>query len=60
MRTYEQRCSELKTYENNMGFFNAQSKSGSSIVKEMERKIAKLRDEIVLLEQKIKLIDEKI
>ncbi len=60
VRTYEQRCSELKTYENNMGFFNAQSKSGSSIVKEMERKIAKLRDEIVLLEQKIKLIDEKI
>lgn len=60
VRTYEQRCSELKTYENNLGFFNAQSKSGNSIVKEMERKIAKLRDEIALLEQKIKLIDEKI
>ncbi|MBP5687491.1 MAG: DUF349 domain-containing protein [Muribaculaceae bacterium] len=60
VRVYEQKCSELKTYENNMGFFNATSKSGNSIVKEMERKIANLKDEIALLEQKIKIIDEKI
>ena len=60
VRTYEQKCNELKTYENNMGFFNATSKSGNSIVKEMERKISNLKDEIALLEQKIKIIDEKI
>lgn len=60
VRTYEQKCSELKTYENNMGFFNARSQSGNTIVKEMERKIANLKDEIALLEQKIKIIDEKI
>ncbi len=60
VRTYEQKCNELKTYENNMGFFNATSKSGNTIVKEMERKIANLKDEIALLEQKIKIIDEKI
>ena len=60
VRAYEQKCSELKTYENNMGFFNATSKSGNSIVKEMERKIANLKDEIALLEQKIKIIDEKL
>ena len=51
---------ELKTYENNLGFFNAQSKSGNSLVKEMERKIANIKEEIAMLEQKIKLIDEKI
>jgi hypothetical protein len=60
VRTYEQKCSELKTYENNMGFFTATSKTGSSLVKEMERRIAKIKEEIALLEQKIKLIDEKI
>ena len=58
MRTYEQRCAELKTYENNMGFFNSKSKAGDSLVKEMERKIESLKNEISLLEQKIKIIDE--
>ena len=60
VRTYEQKCNELKTYENNLGFFNAQSKTGSSIVKEMERKISRLKEDIALLEQKIKLVDDKI
>lgn len=60
VRAYEMKSQELKTYENNLGFFNAQSKSGNSLVKEMERKIANIKDEIAMLEQKIKLIDEKI
>ncbi len=59
VRAFEQKCSELKTYENNMGFFNAQSKSGNSLLREMERRIQHIKDEIALLEQKIKLIDEK-
>ena len=59
VRAFEQKCSELKTFENNLGFFNAQSKSGSSLLKEMERRIQHIKDEIALLEQKIKLIDEK-
>lgn len=60
VRAYEMKSQELKTYENNLGFFNAQSKSGNSLVKEMERKIASIKEEIAMLEQKIKLIDEKI
>lgn len=60
VRVYEMKSQELKTYENNLGFFNAQSKSGNSLVKEMERKIANIKEEIAMLEQKIKLIDEKI
>ena len=60
VRTYEQSVNELKTFENNLGFFNAQSKSGSSMLKEMERRIAKIKEDIAVLEKKIKLIDEKL
>ena len=57
VRTYEQRMSELKTFENNMGFLTANTKSGNSLVQEMERRIARLKEEIAELEQKIKEID---
>ena len=60
VRTYEQSVNELKTFENNLGFFNAQSKSGSSMLKEKERRIAKIKEDIAVLEKKIKLIDEKL
>ena len=60
VRTYEQSVSELKTIENNLGFFNAQSKSGNTMLKEMERKIARLKDDITVLEKKIKMVDEKL
>ena len=57
VRTYEQRTSELKTFENNMGFLTANTKSGNSLVQEMERRIARLKEEIAELEQKIRDID---
>lgn len=57
VRNYEQRMSELKTFENNMGFLTANTKSGNSLVQEMERRIARLKDEIAELEQKIKDLD---
>ncbi len=57
VRTYEQRMSELKTFENNMGFLTANTKSGNSLVQEMERRIASLKDEIAGLEQRIKDLD---
>lgn len=60
VRTYEQSVSELKTIENNLGFFNAQSKTGNSMLKDMERKIARIKDDIAILEKKIKVIDEKL
>ena len=59
VRSYEQKCSELKVIENNLGFLSARSKDGNAIVKEMERKIAKIKEDIAALEQKIKQIDEK-
>jgi len=57
VRTYEQRMGELKTFENNMGFLTANTKSGNSLVQEMERRIARLKEEIADLEQRIKELD---
>lgn len=59
VRLYEQKRNEVKTYENNLGFFNITSKSGNSVLKEMERRIAKAKEELLSLEKKIELIDEK-
>lgn len=59
-RAYERITQELKTYENNLGFFNASSKKGNSLVDEMNRKIHKLKDEIELLKNKIKEIDKQL
>lgn len=60
VRMYEQKRNEIKTYENNLGFFNATTKSGGSVLKEMERRIARLKEELLTLEKKIELIDEKL
>ena len=60
MRRYEQKQNELKTFENNMLFFTAKSKSGNSILKEMEKKIANIREELSLIEKKIEVIDSKL
>jgi len=60
MRVYEQRRSELQTYENNMGFLSAKSKNAGSMLRDMERRMQRLRDDIADLEQKIKVIDSKL
>lgn len=60
VRQYEQKRNELKTYENNLGFFNATSKSGNSMLKEVERRVSRVKDELSALEKKISLIDEKL
>ncbi|MBD5251607.1 MAG: DUF349 domain-containing protein [Bacteroides sp.] len=60
LRAYEQRKSELKTYENNMGFLSARSKNADSMVREMQRRVQHLRDNLAELESKIKTIDSKL
>lgn len=59
-RACESRRSELHTYENNMGFLSSKSKNGDQMVREMQRKISRLKEDIASLEEKIKLIDSKI
>ena len=58
-RRFEQLKQEIQTYENNLGFLNASSKKGNSLIDEMNRKVQKLRDDLELVRQKIKAIDTK-
>lgn len=57
MRQYDQLKQEVQTYENNLGFLNASSKKGNSLIDEMNRKVQKLKDEVQLVRDKIKAID---
>lgn len=57
VRRYEQLKQELTTFENNLGFLSISSKKGNSLVGEMNRRAQKLKDDIELIRQKIKIID---
>ena len=59
VRRFEQLKQEIQTYENNLGFLNASSKKGNSLIDEMNRKVQHLRDDLELVRQKIKAIDEE-
>lgn len=60
VRAYEIKRNELKTYENNLGFLSSKSKSGDSMVREMERRIQRIKDDLAAIEQKIALIDAQL
>ena len=57
VRALEARKSELKTIENNMGFFNVKSSAGNSMLKEMENKIKRLKEDMRQIEEKIAILD---
>ncbi len=59
MRSLEMKKNEIKTFENNLGFFNSRSKSGEAMVRDMERRISRLRDELSNIEKKIQILDAK-
>ena len=59
-RFLEQKRSEIKTYENNIGFLSISSKSGNSLLRDMENRINRLKDEQRQLEEKLRLIDDKL
>ncbi|MBQ8008154.1 MAG: DUF349 domain-containing protein [Bacteroidaceae bacterium] len=58
VRNYENLLNELHTYENNLGFLNTTSKSGSSLLTELNKKMDKLKAEIEVAKEKIRLLDE--
>ncbi len=60
LRMYEQKKTELQTYENNVGFLNISSKKSGGLLKEMERKMQKIREDMQLIEQKVQLIDKNL
>ena len=59
-RAYEQRKNELQTYENNIGFFSSRSKNGESMLRDIERKAQRLRDEIAEIAKKLELVSSKL
>lgn len=60
VRTYENMKNELHTYENNLGFLTSSSKKGNSLLTEINRKVEKLKADLDLVLQKIKVIDESM
>ena len=57
-RQLERLRNDLKTYENNLGFLNAKSKSGNGMLALMERKKQDLKAEIEEVIAKINILDE--
>ena len=56
-RQYEQKKSEIQTYENNLGFMNASSKTGNGFVDAIKEKIEALKKEADDLLAQIKSLD---
>ncbi|MDR3287738.1 MAG: DUF349 domain-containing protein [Prevotellaceae bacterium] len=50
---------DIALWENNIGFF-AKSKNADTFVSEVKRKIEKSKEEVIVLEEKIKLLDQTI
>ncbi|MDR3227194.1 MAG: DUF349 domain-containing protein [Prevotellaceae bacterium] len=50
---------DIALWENNIGFF-AKSKNADTVVSEVRRKIEKSKEEVIVLEEKIKLLDQTI
>lgn len=60
VRTYEGLKSDIQTYENNLGFLNAASQKGDSLVADINRKIERLKADMELVLKKIAAIDETL
>ncbi len=60
MRAFEQKRAELQTVENNMGFFSSKSKAGESMMRELQHRVQRVKDDLEMLEKKIALIDSKL
>lgn len=60
IRAYESRIADLKTYENNLGFFSAKTKNGNSMLVDLQNKIQRIKSDIAEIENKVRLIDNKL
>ena len=60
MRAYEIMKNEVQTYENNLGFLSVGSKKGNALVQDIQKKVDKLKDELNLLGQKIKAVNDEL
>ncbi len=60
VRALDNRRNDLRTYENNLGFLSAKSKNGDSLLRDLERRIERLKADIRDIEDKIKILDGKL
>jgi pterin-4a-carbinolamine dehydratase len=60
IRSFDIMKNELQTYENNLGFFSTSTESGNNLVTEMNKKVEKLKAELELAKEKIKIINDQI
>jgi hypothetical protein len=51
--------SDIALWENNIGFFT-KSKNADTVVSEVKRKIERAKEEVIILEEKIKILDQTI
>lgn len=60
LAAYEAKKAEIQNYETNLSFFSSKSKSGNSLVEEVERKVERLKEDLGLLAEKINAVNEQI
>ena len=57
---YEAKKQEITNYETNLTFFNTKSKSAGSLVEEINHKIERLKEDLNLILDKIRAVNEQI
>jgi hypothetical protein len=60
LRQFDNLTTEIKTSENNIGFFTTTKSSGDGLLDVMKNKIEELKDERDLIYKKIKMIDDQL
>lgn len=60
LRQFDNLNSEIKTAENNIGFFTKSKSSKSNLLTDMDKKIEALKEERDLIYKKIKIIDDQL
>lgn len=60
LRQFDSLSNEIKTAENNIGFFTMSKSSNNTLLNDMQKKIESLKEERDLIYKKIKLIDEQL
>ena len=60
LRRYDDLKAQIATAENNIGFFTAKSNKSNSMLENMQKNIEQQRKQLLEIEQKINLIDEKL
>ena len=60
LNALEAKKQEIQNYETNLTFFRASSKKGNSLVADIEKKLARLKEDLALMQQKVNAVNEQI